>query len=361
MMRHTRLPLLALFVAFGLSAGNSSAQTQKEIKGQRVLSVGHSFHAFMPGILANIAEKAEIKEHKQVGNYYIGGSRVIQHWTTQTAIAKESNDVPLPTETIHVASTDPFAPSGEITIQTSDGDVVVRYTGKKGNSFTGCKGGTGTLAAGKKVNQEENAVRQALKAGKVDVFTMSPVYLPDDGIENFVKLGIANNPKIRMFVQENWLPWDHFDVKFKPPSNGVDHNAPTGKSLRKTHEPYFKAFDEHVAELNKKYDTNAVRVAPVGQAVIALREKIIAQTAPGLKEQNDLFSDPIGHGKPPLETLVAYVYYAAIYQRSPVGLPVPAALAKAPEGEKLNRLLQEIAWQAVTEHPLSGLKAAVKR
>ena len=42
-------------------------------------------------------------------------------------------------------------------------------------------------------------------------------------------------------------------------------------------------------------------------------------------------------------------------RRSPVGLPLPAQLAQAPEAEKLNRLLQEIAWQAVSEHPLSGV------
>jgi hypothetical protein len=94
--------------------------------------------------------------------------------------------------------------------------------------------------------------------------------------------------------------------------------------------------------------------------VIALRTKIIAGDAPGLKEQNDLFTDPIGHARPPLQALVAYVYYGAIYERSPVGLPVPAVLAKAPEAEKLNRLLQEIAWNAVTQHELSGVKAAAK-
>jgi hypothetical protein len=62
----------------------------------------------------------------------------------------------------------------------------------------------------------------------------------------------------------------------------VDHNATTGESLRKAHAPYFKSIEEHVKELNKKYDTNAVSVVPVGQAVIALREKIIAGQAPGL-------------------------------------------------------------------------------
>lgn len=287
-MRFTFLAAISLL----LITGGEPVRAQSEIKGQRVFSAGHSFHFFMPPILADIAKMAKIENHKQVGLSAIGGSRVHQHW-----------------------------------------DVA----------------------------DEKNKAKESLKAGKLDVFTMSPIYLPDDGIEKFVKLGIENNPKMRIFVQENWLPWDHYDPAFKAPKDKVDHNAPSGESLRKAHEPYFKSIDEHVAALNKKYETKAVRIAPVGQAVILLREKIIAGEAPGLKEQNDLFTDPIGHAKPPQAVLVAYVYYALIYERSPAGLPPPAALGKATaDNEKLNRLLQGIAWQAVTTHPQSGVKATLK-
>jgi hypothetical protein len=127
------------------------------------------------------------------------------------------------------------------------------------------------------------------------------------------------------------------------------------------HEPYFKEFDDHVTWLNKKYNTNAVRVAPVGQAVIALREKIIAGQAPGLNEQNDLFSDTLGHGKAPLMTLAGYVYYAGTMNAVRSACLSPRCWRRRRKRQKLNRQLQEIAWQAVTEHPLSGVKAAQKR
>ena len=97
--------------------------------------------------------------------------------------------------------------------------------------------------------------------------------------------------------------------------------------------------------------------------MIALREKIIAGQAPGLKTQEDLFTDPIGHAQPPLQALVAYCHFAVIYRRSPVGLPMPAVLARANNpawDQNLNRLLQELAWDAVTHHPLSGVKAQAK-
>jgi hypothetical protein len=340
----------------------------QDISGQRIYFSGHSFHVFMPGILAELAKNSDIKDHKQLGMSSIGGSRVYQHWApAQTVVgkpkpkdAKEAptiKEITLPAETIPVVSTARFPASGELIVQSSEGDVTITYTGKTNIAFTGCKGGKGTLTTGKKVSSPTNEARETLKSGKVDVFTMAPIFLPDDGIDNFVKLAVESNPKIRIFVQEFWLPWDHFDPAFKAPKDKVDHNAPTAESLRKMHNAYFKTMDEHVAELNKKYNTNAIHIAPVGQAVVKLRERIIAGDAPGLKEQNDLFSDAIGHAKAPLQALVAYVWYGVIYGKSPVGLPAPGFLANAPEGAKLNRMLQEIAWDAVTSHPLSGVTA----
>ena len=49
-------------------------------QGQKVFTCGHSFHYFMPPILAEMAKAADIKGHEQVGQSSIGGSRIIQHW-----------------------------------------------------------------------------------------------------------------------------------------------------------------------------------------------------------------------------------------------------------------------------------------
>ncbi|MCC6418999.1 MAG: hypothetical protein IT429_12260 [Gemmataceae bacterium] len=210
------------------------------------------------------------------------------------------------------------------------------------------------------VAEEKNAAKTALRAGKVDVLTLSPIYLPDEGIENFVKLALEHNPKVRITVQEFWLPFDIYEPTFKQRPKAVDHDAPTIADLRKLHAPYFQSMDDHARDLNKKYGRQAVFVVPVGQAVIALRAKILAGEAPGLKKQSDLFTDAIGHARPPLQALAAYCHFAVIYRRSPVGLPMPNVLAKGNADANLNRLLQELAWEAVTRHPLSGVKAAAQ-
>ncbi len=127
------------------------------------------------------------------------------------------------------------------------------------------------------------------------------------------------------------------------------------------HAEYFKSMDEQVVALNQKHDKQVVYVVPVGQAVIELRERIAAGKVPGLTKQTDLFTDAIGHATPPLQALVAYCHYAVIYRRSPLGLSLPAVLKNANNpswDESLNQLLQELAWDAVVHHPLSGVKGS---
>ena len=51
---------------------------------------------------------------------------------------------------------------------------------------------------------EQNQAKQALKAGNVDAFVMSPIGMPDPGIENFVKLGLEHNPNAKFYIQISW-------------------------------------------------------------------------------------------------------------------------------------------------------------
>lgn len=288
-VQHLRIATRLLVAVFLTGEQLPAAVEVKPVeKGQRVFSAGHSFHMFMPKMLAELAKVAKIPDHQQAGISSIGGSYVYQHWN---------------------------------------------------------------------VVDEKNTLKTALRAGQVDVLTLSPIYLPDDGIENFARLGFEHRSDIRVTIQEFWLPFDVFDVNYKKKKPElVDRNSRTVAELRSINEPYFKSMDDHVRALNQKFGKNVVFVVPVGQASLALRAKIIAGEAPGLKQQNDLFTDAIGHATPPLQWLTAYCHFAVIYRRSPEGLPCPAALSKEPYGEALNRLLQELAWDAAKAHPLSGLQ-----
>jgi hypothetical protein len=210
-------------------------------------------------------------------------------------------------------------------------------------------------------SDEKHQAKAALSEGKVDVLTLSPIWMPDEGIEKFAELGLEHNPNIRITVQEFWLPNDTYEPKYpldvrKTPK--VDHDAANLAELRKKQSQYDHDVDEYVRGINQRLGKQVIFTVPVGQAAVALREKIVAGQAPGLNKQWDLFGDSWGHPQPPLQVLATYCHFAVIYRRSPVGLPLPAALKKKPEwDDKLNRLLEELAWEAVIHHPMSGLVA----
>jgi len=259
--------------------------------GQRVATCGHSFHVFTYRQVAEMALGAGLK-HQLAGLSAIGGSTVQKHW-----------DVP----------------------------------------------------------EEKSAVKQALKAGKADVLTLSPIWLPDEAIEQFVTLGIEHNPALRITVQEYWMPNDEYEPVYPlQTKKKVDHNATDLAKLRDATLRYAKDIEDYVKSINQRLGKDAVLIVPVGMAAVTLREKIVKGEAPGLKAQADLFRDNWGHANPPLQILSSYCHYAVIYRKSPVGLPVPQAFKllkdmSDDDKAKLNTLLQQIAWDTVSTHPMSGI------
>ncbi len=231
---------------------------------------------------------------------------------------------------------------------------------------------------------DNNPAKAALKGGKVQVLTLSPMLSPDDGIDKFAGLALEHNSDIRITLQEFWLPYDRLDC-FNEKSFGdqarslrnwedppiapgdaqnekydTSHfNVPSASQIDKLHAPYFQKMDAYVEEENRKFGKRVIFVVPVGQAVNALRRKVIEAKAPGIEKQSDLFIDRLGHPGPAICALSAYCHFAVIYQRNPIGLTLPAWLAKEGTKERypqeLNLLLQQLAWDAVTHHPLSGV------
>ncbi|MBL9117024.1 MAG: hypothetical protein JNJ83_18600 [Verrucomicrobiaceae bacterium] len=260
----------------------------------RVATCGHSFHVFTYRQVEQIAASAGFK-HELAGLSSIGGSTVQKHW-----------DVP----------------------------------------------------------EEKSAVKQVLKAGGADVLTLSPIWLPDDAIEQFVKLGVEHNPALRVTVQEYWMPNDEYEPVYPlQTKKKVDHNATDLSKLRDATLRYAKDIESYVKSINERLGKDSVFIVPVGMAAVTLREKIVKGEVPGLNQQSELFRDNWGHAMLPLQILSSYCHFAVIYRKSPVGLPVPVAFRAIKDisddhKAKLNTLLQQIAWDTVSTHPMSGIKKA---
>ena len=282
---------LSIFACLVLVSAHAADDVPSISTGLRVATCGHSFHVFTYKQVEQIAASAGLK-HQPAGISSIGGSTVQKHW-----------DVP----------------------------------------------------------EDKSAVKQVLKAGGADVLTLSPIWLPDDAIEQFVKLGIEHNPALRITVQEYWMPNDEYEPVYPlQTKKKVDHNATDLTKLRDATQRYAKDIEDYVKGINQRLGKDAVLIVPVGMAAVTLREKIIKGEAPGLKQQSELFRDNWGHAQLPLQLLSSYCHYAVIYRKSPVGLPVPPAFRTLKDMSdddkaKLNTLLQQIAWDTVRAHPMSGI------
>ena len=286
------MKVLSLFACLALVTAHAADDVPSISTGQRVATCGHSFHVFTYKQVEQIAVSAGLK-HQLAGISSIGGSTVQKHW-----------DVP----------------------------------------------------------EDKSAVKQVLKAGGADVLTLSPIWLPDDAIEQFVKLGIEHNPALRITVQEYWMPNDEYEPVYPlQTKKKVDHNATDLTKLRDATQRYAKDIEDYVKGINQRLGKDAVLIVPVGMAAVTLREKIVKGEAPGLKQQGELFRDNWGHAQLPLQLLSSYCHFAVIYRKSPVGLPVPLAFRtlkdmSEDDKAKLNTLLQQIAWDTVSAHPMSGIK-----
>ena len=282
---------LSIFACLVLVSAHAADDVPSISTGLRVATCGHSFHVFTYKQVEQIAASAGLR-HQLAGISSIGGSTVQKHW-----------DVP----------------------------------------------------------EDKSAVKQVLKAGGADVLTLSPIWLPDDAIEQFVKLGIEHNPALRITVQEYWMPNDEYEPVYPlQTKKKVDHNATDLTKLRDATQRYAKDIEDYVKGINQRLGRDAVLIVPVGMAAVTLREKIVKGEAPGLKQQSELFRDNWGHAQLPLQLLSSYCHYAVIYRKSPVGLPVPPAFRTLKDMSdddkaKLNTLLQQIAWDTVRAHPMSGI------
>jgi hypothetical protein len=210
-------------------------------------------------------------------------------------------------------------------------------------------------------SEAQSPAKRALKTGKIDVFVMSPMDMPDNGVANFVKLGLSNNPSTRFFVQNNWAGFNQDGQKAAQNMMGPAHpwDNTTEEDLKTLNTVCEKAFEDQVKQINQEVGHPVLFIIPTSQANTEIRARIIRKEFTGLEKQSQLFLDNIGHPTPPLVTLNCYLHFATIYGKSPIGLPMPAKLKSANNAkwdDAFNKSLQELAWKTVTNYPLSGVK-----
>lgn len=188
----------------------------------------------------------------------------------------------------------------------------------------------------------QQQVRPSLESGRFDAVVIG-AYYGDRAAdwENYVALGRAHRPGLRVFVQDAWPDIGHGDG----PAPDLPDYARQVANINATS-------GANAATVNAHHP-GALSIVPVGNAMLLLRAWMEAGMAPGLSRvRGDLYRDNI-HPTPVVGVLEGYVYYACLYRACPIGLPNAFAAQGVPD--ELNAVLQRVAWLAVTQHPLSGV------
>ena len=265
-------------------------------KGLKIYFVGHSFHMFIVRPLISLAKEAGIKGHWAEGWDMIGGSTPMQHWER---------------------------------------------------------------------NGDDNEVKTAIRRGGLDVLTLSSnVIVPEPAIDLFADLAVAHNPGVRVMVQHSWgdaatsaiMLFRHGRAPEAAhvPTN-EDRDLVTASELESMRSSMSAAVDRLRSQLqaiDARHRRAVTRLVPAGDTVLRLRSAVVAGEVPGVARQSELFRDPLGHASQPTMDAVAYAWFAALYEESPVGL---TSLVDADDADSAarQRVLQELAWDAVREEPLA--------
>jgi len=217
----------------------------------------------------------------------------------------------------------------------------------------------------------ENIAKVALRLGGVDVFTMSPnAIMPEPAIDLFGDLVIETNPDARIMVQNSWSAWDGNGSTVavegsrerppRPDFTNEDHDnadiATIDGWLAALEAPggYLERMRLQLQGINARAGHTVTYVVPSATAVYELRKAVIEGRVAGIEKQSDLFRDGLGHVTEPGINLVTYVWFAAMYKESPVGLTALVNPQDPTSGQR-EQLLQQIAWDAVLAEPMSGV------
>lgn len=159
----------------------------------------------------------------------------------------------------------------------------------------------------------------------------------------YANLFWEHNPEAKVFVYAQW-----------PSRNGPDWEPLFKKWCTEQYLPVMEA-------LRATPKGSQAFMLPAGWAMYRLHKKAQLGLVPGMTNAWDLYSDGV-HVNNRASYLVALSFYATIFQRNPVGLPVGRYQAiKGSDADyfeispELAKIIQETVWEAVAGHPDSGV------
>ncbi|MEM9646092.1 MAG: hypothetical protein AAF989_13975 [Planctomycetota bacterium] len=166
------------------------------------------------------------------------------------------------------------------------------------------------------------------------------------------------NPDMKFYLSDAW-----------PQLEQLGHNPDSEAFFTETVFDQLAAtkrntYSETLDPLLKDYP-GKVFVLPTSDAMVLAAKHFLRGELPGIegihrvigKKERSLWKDQLGHLGPGFERLEGYVFYATLYGKSPEKIQneIPFGGKGDFPSPELDRMFRKIAWQAVTEHPHSGV------
>ena len=175
----------------------------------------------------------------------------------------------------------------------------------------------------------------------------------------WIEFCLKYNPYMKFYLSDAW-PQLH-QLGFKPKSEDELTEEVMLRIGKEKHEKYAKL----IKALRKDYP-DKVFIMPTSDAMLLAALHHIREGLPGVEglhkavggKERSLWRDPLGHLGPGFDRLEGYVFYASLYGRSPELIEGSVEFRGNPDfpSPELDKIFRKIAWEAVSNHPLSGVK-----
>ena len=172
------------------------------------------------------------------------------------------------------------------------------------------------------------------------------------------------NPGMKYFVIDGWPTLHQAQMVFKLKENPESESFFTDEVFDNMNAMADAGFAGMVKTLRET--TKDVYVLATRAALTEAAKRFNRGELPGVEglftviggKANSIWRDQRGHLGPGFDRLEGYVFYATLYGKSPELISAPIQFDQNPSflTDDLDKIFREIAWKAVVENPLSGVK-----
>ncbi len=166
------------------------------------------------------------------------------------------------------------------------------------------------------------------------------------------------NPNMKFYLSDAWPQLSQLEEKPKSEAFFTDEVLDQLAEERK------KMHALVIDPLRKAYP-GKVFILPTSDSMVLAAKHFMRGELPGIdglhrvigKKERSLWRDQLGHLGPGFERLEGYVFYATLYGKSPelIEDDIPFGGNTTFPSTSLDQMFRKIAWQAVSEHPYSGI------